>query len=592
MNNRLLGYFEKELEGIKKEAVEFSRANPKLARNLGINEKGIDDPNISRLIESIAFLNAKVNKKLDDGVEELSESMMGTLYPDCEAPFPALGAVQFSIDGSLATSSTIKKGELITISNEKKQEWTFAVAADTDINPIHITDCTYRGLPFEKPEIENQQAIKSKLSLTFRPNKEVAKDDEIAIESIRLKLDDDQRINIELYEAIAKEFVYAEIELGEEKGHLKPHQINKLGFDKALTILPESYQQLGSMQLAREALNSIESFLYVEVDQLQAKLNGTDEIHIHLYFNNHSNELDKNINKNSLQYGCVPIVNLYAQTAEPYLLKGNETRDIEIRGPKGSALEVYKIRKVECLLGKSERHQILAAYEPRLGQETTLRWTAKRANRQLEKGTIGKIELKILQDSDFNNDDIIISPKVWATNRQGLSQDINRSEKLNIEFVNARSEFASINLVETIKEGKRVELNGEARWSILKRLNIGYISEQGVEAVKELLNQVNIYQDEQINLMIEAITSCTTKQVVKRAFDKEHSGFISGQEVTLQISRTPFANSSLYLFGLVISNLLTELTGLNSFTQLVIETTGQARERIEYPAQTGEVRLI
>lgn len=592
MNSRLLGYFEKELEGIKKEAIEFSRANPKLARNLGINEKGIDDPNISRLIESIAFLNAKVSKKLDDGVEELAESMMGTLYPDCEAPFPALGAVEFSIDGSLATSSTINQGELITISNEKKQEWTFAVTADTDINPIRVTDCSYSGLPFEKPEIDNQQAIKSKLTLTFKPNKEVAKDDEIAIESIRLKLDDDQRINIRLYEAIAKELAHAELALGDEKNYLKPHQIKKLGFDKEQTILPESYQQLGSMQLAREALNSMESFLYVEIDQLQTKLTGTDEIHIHLYFNSHSNELEKTINKNSLQYGCVPIVNLYAQTAEPYLLKGNHTRNIEIIGSKGIALEVYKIQKVECLLGKSERQQIPAAYEPRLEQETSIRWTAKRGSQQLDKGTIGKIELKILQDGDINNDDIIIRPKVWAMNRQGLSQDINRSEKLDIEFVNARSEFASINLVETIKEGKRVELNGEARWSILKRLNIGYISEQGVEAVKELLNQVNIYQDEQINLMIEAITSCTTKQVVRRAFDKEHSGFISGQEVTLQITGTPFANSSLYLFGLVISNLLTELTGLNSFTQLIIETTGQAGERIEYPAQTGEVKLI
>lgn len=592
MSNRLLSYFEKELEGIKKEAVEFSRANPKLARSLGINEKGIDDPNISRLIESIAFLNAKVSKKLDDGVEELSESLMGTLYPDFEAPFPALAAVQFSIDGSLATASTINQGELITISNEKKQEWTFAVTADTNINPIHITDCGYRGLPFEKPEVEEQQAIKSKLTLTLKPNREVAKDDALTIESIRLKLDDEQRINIGLYEAVGKELVHAELELAGDKTYLKSQQIKKLGFDKELRILPESYQQLGSMQLVREVLNAVESFLYIEIDQLNVKLTASDEVHVHLYFNSHSNELEKAIKKSSLQYGCVPIVNLYTQTAEPYLLKGNETRNIEVRGARGAALEVYKIQKVECLLGKSERHQIPAAYEPRLEQETTLRWTAKRDSLQLEKGTVGRVELKILQASDINNDEIIISSKVWVMNRQGLSQEINRSEKLDIQFVNARSEFASVKLIETVKEGKRVDLNGQERWSILKRLNIGYISEQGVEAVKELLNQVNIYQDEQIELMIEAITGCTTKQVVKRGFDKQHSGFISGQQVTLQISKAPFANSSLYLFGRVISDLMTELTGLNSFTQLVIETTGQARERIEYAAQTGEVKLI
>ncbi|MBD3654743.1 type VI secretion system baseplate subunit TssF [Kangiella sp.] len=590
MSDRLLSYFERELESIKQEAVEFARANPGLAPNLGINEKGIDDPNVNRLIESVAFLNAKISKKLDDGVDELAESIMGTLYPDVEAPFPATSAIKCVLDGSLTTTTRIEKGELISVVDDKGEEWTFATAASTELAPIDIVNATYSRLPFEKPEHKASSHIKAKLTIELAVQKVVAKDEVIAINQIGLKLNDEPRINSLLYQAMARDLVCLELVYGDCSKVLDSGVMKKAGFDIDLNLLPKSYQQLDSMQLAREVLNSQQSFEHLLLDQLELELKATERLVINLYLLTDNPELEQAITHKSFAYGCLPVLNLFQQAAEPYKLKGNETREIEVRGSKGEILEVYKVDRVDYLQGKSERQTLAAAYQPGIELEGSLRWSAKRIHKSAQQGSYSKTVLSILGNEE--QDEHIICPMVWVKNHKDISRVINRAQKLVIQFHEARSELKSVELVETVRAGKSVEHNGQARWSLLKKTGIGYITTNGVAALQEILQQANIYKDNQINLMIEAITDCKTERIVKRAFDKKHSGFISGQKVTVQISTEPFGNFSLYLFGLVISRLLTELTAINSFTELEIVTNGQHQQKLRYPARMGQIQFI
>lgn len=590
MSDRLLSYFERELESIKQEAVEFARANPGLAPNLGINEKGIDDPNVNRLIESVAFLNAKISKKLDDGVDELAESILGTLYPDVEAPFPATATMKFNLDGSLTTATQINKGELICIAGDRGEEWTFTTAASAELAPIDIANATYSRLPFEKPEYSGSDKIKAKLTIDFAVQKEVAKDEFIAINEINLKLNDEPRINSLLYQALAKDAVCIECDYGDKRKLLGKETIKKGGFDSDLSLLPKSYQQLDSMQLAREVLNSKQSFEHLLLDHLEIELKVSEKLVVNFYLLTDNPELEQAINHESFAYGCLPVVNLFQKAAEPYKLKGNETREVEVRGSKGEALEVYKVDRVDYLQGKSERKTVAAAYQPGDKQEGALRWSAKRIHKSAQQGSYSKTVLSILGDEE--QDDYIICPMVWVKNHKDISRVINRAQQLEIQFHKAHSELKSIELIETVRAGKSVEHNGQARWTLLKRTGIGYITTNGVQALQEILQQANIYKDNQINLMIEAITECNTERIVKRAFDKKHSGFINGQKVKIQISTEPFGNFSLYLFGLVISRLLTELTAINSFTELKIVTSGQQRQELNYPARMGQIQFI
>ncbi|MDX1811651.1 MAG: type VI secretion system baseplate subunit TssF, partial [Gammaproteobacteria bacterium] len=60
MDESLIKLYSKELNYIQRSAAEFAKANPKIAGRLRISEDSIEDPHVSRLIESFAFLNARI----------------------------------------------------------------------------------------------------------------------------------------------------------------------------------------------------------------------------------------------------------------------------------------------------------------------------------------------------------------------------------------------------------------------------------------------------------------------------------------------------------------------------------------------------
>ena len=57
-----------------------------------------EDPHVERLIEAFAYLNARTRHKLDDDFPEITDAMLGVLYPHYQAPIPAMAVVQFALD--------------------------------------------------------------------------------------------------------------------------------------------------------------------------------------------------------------------------------------------------------------------------------------------------------------------------------------------------------------------------------------------------------------------------------------------------------------------------------------------------------------
>src|SRR5690554_1820793 len=60
MADELLPYYEKELAFIRQMGAEFAKEHPKIAGRLGVSSETIEDPHVSRLIESFAYLNARI----------------------------------------------------------------------------------------------------------------------------------------------------------------------------------------------------------------------------------------------------------------------------------------------------------------------------------------------------------------------------------------------------------------------------------------------------------------------------------------------------------------------------------------------------
>src|SRR5260370_39619005 len=98
MSEALYPYYERELLFIRQLAQEFAKRYPAAAGRLLLEPNRSSDPHVERLIESFALLVGRVHHKLDDEFPELTDAMLGVLYPHYLAPVPSMAIIQFDLD--------------------------------------------------------------------------------------------------------------------------------------------------------------------------------------------------------------------------------------------------------------------------------------------------------------------------------------------------------------------------------------------------------------------------------------------------------------------------------------------------------------
>ena len=108
MDPRLLRYYNRELQHVREMGGEFAREYPKIAGRLGMEGTEVADPYVERLLESFAFLAARVQLKIDSEFPDFTQNLMELVYPDYLAPLPAMAVAQFNPipeEGALADGS-------------------------------------------------------------------------------------------------------------------------------------------------------------------------------------------------------------------------------------------------------------------------------------------------------------------------------------------------------------------------------------------------------------------------------------------------------------------------------------------------------
>src|SRR6202047_1575869 len=116
MRDDLLLYYERELDYLRKMAVQFAEKNPKVASRLVLEPTKCEDPHVERLLEAFAFLAARVHLKIDDEFPEISEALLTILYPHYMRPIPSMSVAEFELDpkqGNLSSGLLIPRGSML-----------------------------------------------------------------------------------------------------------------------------------------------------------------------------------------------------------------------------------------------------------------------------------------------------------------------------------------------------------------------------------------------------------------------------------------------------------------------------------------------
>src|ERR1022692_1650160 len=113
MRDDLLLYYERELTYMRQLGAQFAEKYPKIASRLILEPTKCDDPHVERLLEGFAFLAARVHLKIDDEFPEITEALLGIVYPHFVRPLPSMSIAQFHLDpqkGKLSTGCPIPPG--------------------------------------------------------------------------------------------------------------------------------------------------------------------------------------------------------------------------------------------------------------------------------------------------------------------------------------------------------------------------------------------------------------------------------------------------------------------------------------------------
>src|SRR3954451_6570570 len=113
MSDALLPYYNRELVALRRLAAELAGAHPKIAGRLRLAADAGGDPHVARLLEGVVFLAARVHHRLDDEFPELTDALLGLLYPHYLAPMPSCMVAQFACQPDLMAPARLPPGAAI-----------------------------------------------------------------------------------------------------------------------------------------------------------------------------------------------------------------------------------------------------------------------------------------------------------------------------------------------------------------------------------------------------------------------------------------------------------------------------------------------
>jgi type VI secretion system protein ImpG len=604
MADELLTYYERELTFLRQLGAEFAAKYPKIAGRLLLESDRSEDPHVERLLQAFAFLTARVHHKLDDELPEITDALLGVLYPHYLAPVPSMSVVQFVLDpeqGKLTTGHRIDRGATLYSQPVDGSPCRFRTCYPVTLWPIEVSSAR-----FDTPDRlgpAGQAAAVLVLELRCLGGTTFA---DLDLDRLRFFLHGEGPLVYALYELLMRDV--SRIELRDPRGRsasrpivLSPHGLNAVGFEPDEGMLPYAQRSFLGYRLLQEYFHFPEKFLFVELRELnraaRAGFGPSMEV---ILFLNRVPKLQQPVSAGTFRLGCTPIVNLFDQLAEPIRVTHAQTEYRVIPDVRRQmATEVYSINRVT---GTSQEAEEPLHIEPfysfkhaaeRERQRSFWYATRRASPRKGDNGT--EVHLTLV-DLDFE-------PRLPATETLTLHVTCsNRDLPGKLPFGGDRGDFeiegaaplARIRCLIKPTPTVRPPLRRAALWRLISHLSLNHLSltAGGPEPLQEILKLYDFAESAVIRQQIAGVTNVTSRRVVRRPASFAWNGFCRGTEVHIEFDEDKYVGSGVFLFASVLEKFLGLYASLNSFTQLVATTRQREEPLKQWPPRAGERILL
>lgn len=616
MSEELFPYYERELLFIRQLAQEFARQYPKEAGRLLLEPNRSTDPHVERLIESFALLTARVHHKLEDEFPELTDALLGVLYPHYLAPVPSMAIVEFEVDPSraqLPNGFRIDRHSRLHSQPVGDLPCKFRTGYPVTLWPLELTSARLQPPPFPS-SLQPPPRTAAALRLTLECKGEL-KLSELSLDRLRFYLSGDNPVIAELYQLIFNHvtqvvFRPLEKETTAVPVVLPPGQcLIPVGFERDEGLLPYPNQSFLGYRLLTEFFAFPSKFLFVDLAGWPRvrQAGFGHKVEVVLWLNRTLPNLEQAINASTFRLGCTPIVNLYQQVAEPMPLTHtrHEYRVVpDVAHPAGT--EVYAVDAVsstDSTVGRTVEYQPF--YSFRHGRDHDNQqtfWYAARKQSPRDRGTDVFLNLVDLSFNPRVPDDSVLIVRTTCTNRELPAQLQRAGEEVHLEL-EAMAPLQRIRCLRSPTSPLRPPLRRRGYWRLLSHLNLNHLSvsdpQEGLAVLQEVLRLYDFSDPEagqelaEVNRqLIEGITSVSSRRVVGRTGTPTASGFGRGIEVSVELDEQKFVGTGVYLFASVLERFLGLYASINSFSQLQARTKQGEGYFKKWPPRAGELPLL
>lgn len=604
MDDKLLGYYERELTFIREMGAEFARKYPKIAGRLQLEAEKCDDPHTERLIEAFAFISGRIHKKIDDDFPEISESLLNIIYPHYIRPIPSMCVAKFEpVKQNIPPAGYLIENRTPLLSKPVKGiPCRFTTRQPVYIWPVEVTSAQLQEHDPVK-QIENARQVISIQLKTFNN----INFSELKWSSLRFFLNGQYQHIFRLYELLFNNVCQIECEGYTKQGAIKsfslfPEDISPVGFAPDQGMLPFSKRSFPGYLLLSEYFCFPEKYLFFDLNGLDKikSLEIGDTLDIKIYIDINVKYSDIQIDKETFCINCAPAVNLFERIAEPVRVEQRKTEYRVIPDVRRQdSTEVYSVDTVASSSpdGTSDVvefkpfYSVMHHLNPIDERKQDAFW---HIHRRLSgrKGDNGTEVFLSFADIDFNPADPgieILTIHATCTNRD-LPGRLPFGDPEGDFDMEEAAPIARINSVVKPTQTRRPFLGGTLQWRLISHLSLNYMSliSGGEDALKEILYLYNFDNSYATRQQINGIVSLSSRHVTKRI----GQSFSRGIEVTITFDQDQFVGAGLFLFASVIERFLGQYVSVNSFSQLIAKTAQKEGILKKWPPRSGNQVIL
>lgn len=584
LQDDLLEYYRRELAYLRVQGGDFAARYPKVAQRLDLSEGESADPHTERLIESVAFLTARIHRDLDRQFPDVATSLLENLCPSLTQPVAAMTVVQMTPDpteGKITAGLRVPRGTSLTTTADTGETCRMRTAWDLTLWPLRMA-----GVHLEDPRT---------IRLDLRCE-EGLKASELEIDVLRLHLGGDLLTTMPLYELLVTGLEQVEVQTEDGRcARLGADSLVEVGLDEGQEVLPQPAHAHPAYGLLQEYFAFPRKFQFFDVRNLRGRLGEGAGFALRLVFNR-SAPLMSMLSAQHFVLGCVPVVNLFEQTSEPividhrqheYLLRPDLQRD--------AVTEVHSVQAVIASDPQADRPgeipSVYAEPDSKDRGDADLYWTLRReiSVRRDMPGTDVFIGFVDRRDVRAAPREPVVFARLLCTNRR-LAEQITPGTRF---FGQGVSTSTRIRALYAPSAPRDPALGSQALWALVSMLRLNHRSlVDGTDGVHTLRQMLMLFAGESAREQgqVRGIKDLHAALATARLDGQSWGGHCRGTDITLDIEPEAFVGTSPLVLASVLSRFFALYTTANSFVRLTLRQRGETVKR--WPAMSGRQCLI